>query len=180
MSGSLVKKLPARPPAHVNPSGTLPGYFPYVHGALLLIYSSRIGHYSTILPLRMQEPLLVVARMRNCGGGDVTMMMMISRKPAHTVPSGQRPPEHQKPGNGRPSRREHFKKSTCPEPQAEFWWHMRNFGGIFFAPKKGTGVLALGVWWAAGRPPLGMRAGIRIGIRHVHLKSNETKESQLL
>ena len=72
MSGSLVNEhvneLPARLPAHANLPGALPGYFPYVHGALLLTYSSRIGHYSTILPLRMQELLLVVARMRNCGG----------------------------------------------------------------------------------------------------------------
>ena len=59
--------------------------------------------------------------MWNCGGGDVMMMMMmmISRKPALTVPSGKRPPEHQKPENGRLSRREHFKKkSTCHEPHA--------------------------------------------------------------
>ena len=115
------------------------GYFPYVHGALLLNYSSRIGHYSTILPLRMQEPLLVVARMRNCGGDDVMMVMMISRKPAHTVPGGKRPPEHQKPENGRLSRRGHFKKSTCHEPHAEFWWHVRYFGGIFLRRKKGSG-----------------------------------------
>ena len=78
--------------------------------------------------------------MWNCGGGDVMMMMMISRKPARTVPSGKRPPEHQKPENGRLSRRGYFKKSTFHEPHhAEFWWHMRNVGGIFFAPKKGPG-----------------------------------------
>ena len=108
-----MNELPARPPAHVNLPGALPGYFPYAHGALLLIYSSRIGRYSTILPLRMQESRFlwwVVARMWNCGGGDVMMMMKISRKPALTVPSGKRPPEHQKPENGRLSRREHFKK----------------------------------------------------------------------
>ena len=69
VSGSLVNELPARPPAHVNLPGALPGYFPYAHGALLLIYSSRIGRYSTILPLRMQEPLLVVG-----GGAHVELL----------------------------------------------------------------------------------------------------------
>ena len=70
VSGSLVNELPVRLPAHANLPGTLPGYFPNAHAALPLTYSFRIGHYSTILPLRMQEPLLVVARMRNCGGDD--------------------------------------------------------------------------------------------------------------
>ena len=152
-----MNELPARPPAHVNLPGALPGYFPYAHGALLLIYSSRIGRYSTILPLRMQEPLLVgnlrcvVALMRNCGGGDVMMMMMISRKPSRTVPSGKRPPEHHKPENGRLSRREHFKKSTCHEPHAEFWWHMRNFGGIFSRRKRDRGP-RLGLLVGSGAP----------------------------
>ena len=48
VSCSLVNELPARPPAHSNLPGALPGYFPFVHGALLLISSSRIGHHSTI------------------------------------------------------------------------------------------------------------------------------------
>ena len=43
-----MNELPARPPAHSNLPGALPGYFPPVHGALLLISSSRIGHHSTI------------------------------------------------------------------------------------------------------------------------------------
>ena len=30
-------------------------YFPHVHIALPLTYSSRIGHYSTILPLHIQN-----------------------------------------------------------------------------------------------------------------------------
>ena len=42
-------------PAHVNLPATFPGYFPHVNHALLSTYSSRIGHYSTILPLRMQD-----------------------------------------------------------------------------------------------------------------------------
>ena len=48
VSCSLVNELPARLPAHANLPGALPGYFPPVHGALLLISSSRIGHHSTI------------------------------------------------------------------------------------------------------------------------------------
>ena len=48
VSGSLVNELPARPPAHSHLPGALPDYFPLVHGALLLISSSRIGHHSTI------------------------------------------------------------------------------------------------------------------------------------
>ena len=43
-----MNELPARPPAHSNLPGALPGYFPPVHGALLLISSSRIGNHSTI------------------------------------------------------------------------------------------------------------------------------------
>jgi hypothetical protein len=48
VSCSLVNELPARLPAHANLPGALPGYFPLVHGALLLISSSRMGHHSTI------------------------------------------------------------------------------------------------------------------------------------
>ena len=48
MSCSLVNELPARLPAHANLPGVLPGYFPLVHGALLLISSSRMGHHSTV------------------------------------------------------------------------------------------------------------------------------------
>ena len=76
---------------------------------------------------------------RACGIVAV-VMVMISRKHAQTVPSGKRPPEHHKPENGRLSTRAHFKKSTChDEPHAEFWWHMRNFGGIFCAEKRDRG-----------------------------------------
>ena len=45
----------ARLPAHANLPGGLPGYFPLVHGALLLTSSSRIGHHSMILPLHIQN-----------------------------------------------------------------------------------------------------------------------------
>ena len=51
----LVNELPAWLPAHANLPGALLGYFPHVHIALPLSYSSRIGHYSTILPLHIQN-----------------------------------------------------------------------------------------------------------------------------
>ena len=50
-----VNELPAWLPAHANLPGALLGYFPHVHIALPLSYSSRIGHYSTILPPRIQN-----------------------------------------------------------------------------------------------------------------------------
>ena len=55
VSCSLENELPGRLPAHVNLPGTLLGYFPHAHIALPLTYSSRIGHYSTILPLHIQN-----------------------------------------------------------------------------------------------------------------------------
>ena len=55
VSCSLVNELPARLSAHANPPGTLLGYFSHVNVALALTYSSRIGHYSTILPLHIQN-----------------------------------------------------------------------------------------------------------------------------
>ena len=48
VSCSLVNELPARLSAHANLPGALPGYFPLVHVALLLISSSRMGHQSTV------------------------------------------------------------------------------------------------------------------------------------
>ena len=55
VSGSVVNESPARIPAHVNLPATLPVYFPHVNDPLLSAYSSRIGHYSTVLPLRIQD-----------------------------------------------------------------------------------------------------------------------------
>ena len=55
VSCSLVNELLARLSAHANLPGTLLGYFPHVNIALPLTYSSRIGHYSTILPSHIQN-----------------------------------------------------------------------------------------------------------------------------
>ena len=49
VSGSLVDELPAHGSQRMlTYRGGVPGYFPPVHGALLLTSSSRIGHHSTI------------------------------------------------------------------------------------------------------------------------------------
>ena len=58
-----------------QPTWTLLGYFPHVNIALPLTYSSRIRHYSTILPLHIQRPW--------CAGRYLPVGVLSARERAH-------------------------------------------------------------------------------------------------